>query len=597
MTIHQLPTQNLVGQLVGNYYIEHLLSSGQSNAVYLARQADADTLAAIIMYFLPDTFSVQARSRFMRRFAQIASALKMLRHPNLTPIYDYGIHTETPYIITPYVTTGSLADQIKKNGPCNAVLALQILKQVAAGLDHAHNQGIVHRALKPAHILLNGAQPVQVAGLGQADIMALEGIEGSDHPYAHLLTITGAFLGAPESTAPECVQGYPADARSDIYGLGVLLFELLSGQPPFQGNDPFTVALQHVHKPIPSLYELRPDLPEAIDQLINRTLARDPAQRFQRASDLVTSLAHILGSSTERLPGFNDTALPRAAHAEIIQEESLASPSTGKWQIIPPIVTGGRLPAISPSVAHSSPTSPTTGRGLDEVSLFDIRFRGHDNLQYTVRTSVTNSSPLSIPGLTGQRRAEPVQKASPAQKFQIEEKSTDPIPAVPLAAAEEEKDDDADKSFLLRIVQPGLTGLMDGSVSTLAPIFATAIATHKPFTTFLVGMASALGAGISMAFAEALSDDGELTGRGSPFIRGGITGLMTFLSGAGHTLPFLITDINLALILAYIVVGIELIAIAAIRHRFFNTSWWLSIVQVVGGGILVFATAILLGSA
>jgi rubrerythrin len=97
-----------------------------------------------------------------------------------------------------------------------------------------------------------------------------------------------------------------------------------------------------------------------------------------------------------------------------------------------------------------------------------------------------------------------------------------------------------DKNFLLQVIQPGLVGLMDGSVSTLAPIFAVAFATHRPFITFLVGMASALGAGISMAFSEALSDDGDLTGRGNPFVRGGVTGLMTFLSGAGHALPFLI---------------------------------------------------------
>src|SRR5216683_447835 len=119
--------------------------------------------------------------------------------------------------------------------------------------------------------------------------------------------------------------------------------------------------------------------------------------------------------------------------------------------------------------------------------------------------------------------------------------------------------DDSSRDFLLRVVQPGLAGLMDGSVSTLAPIFATAFATHNSFTAFLVGMASATGAGISMAFSEGLSDDGVLTGRGSPLVRGTITGLMTFLGGALHTLPFLIADVHLALITAYIVVTFELI--------------------------------------
>jgi hypothetical protein len=157
--------------------------------------------------------------------------------------------------------------------------------------------------------------------------------------------------------------------------------------------------------------------------------------------------------------------------------------------------------------------------------------------------------------------------------------------------------DSTSRSFLLRVVQPGLAGLMDGSVSTLAPIFATAFATHHSFTAFLVGMAAATGAGISMAFSEALSDDGVFTGRGSPVVRGAITGIMTFFGGSLHTLPFLIANLHVALLTAYFVVAFELVIIAAIRHRYFGTRWWLSIVQVVGGGALVFAAAVIFGNA
>src|SRR3989442_5710644 len=157
--------------------------------------------------------------------------------------------------------------------------------------------------------------------------------------------------------------------------------------------------------------------------------------------------------------------------------------------------------------------------------------------------------------------------------------------------------DDSSRNFLLRVVQPGLAGLMDGSVSTLAPIFATAFATHNPFTAFLVGMASVTGAGISMAFSEALSDNGELTGRGSPVVRGAITGIMTFFGGSLHTLPFLIINLQLALLVAYFVVTFELLVIAAIRHRYFGTNWGLSILQVVGGGALVFVAALIFGNA
>ena len=151
--------------------------------------------------------------------------------------------------------------------------------------------------------------------------------------------------------------------------------------------------------------------------------------------------------------------------------------------------------------------------------------------------------------------------------------------------------------FVLQIVQPGLIGLMDGSVSTLAPVFAAAFATHNSWATFLVGMAASVGAGISMGFAEALSDDGTLTGRGHPWTRGVVTGVMTTLGGVGHTLPYLIHDFWIATGLAIVVVLFELWAIAYIRARYMDTPFLRAAFQIVVGGLLVFATGILIGSA
>ena len=151
--------------------------------------------------------------------------------------------------------------------------------------------------------------------------------------------------------------------------------------------------------------------------------------------------------------------------------------------------------------------------------------------------------------------------------------------------------------FVLQIVQPGLTGLMDGSVSTLAPVFAAAFATKSSWTAFLVGLAASVGAGISMAFAEGLSDDGSLTGRGRPMLRGSVTGLMTAAGGIGHTLPFLISDFHIAMTFAVAVVGVELAAISYIRHRYMDTPILSAAFQVVLGGALVFLTGILIGSA
>ncbi|HEX5426064.1 MAG TPA: ferritin family protein [Candidatus Acidoferrales bacterium] len=150
--------------------------------------------------------------------------------------------------------------------------------------------------------------------------------------------------------------------------------------------------------------------------------------------------------------------------------------------------------------------------------------------------------------------------------------------------------------FMLQVIQPGLAGLMDGSVSTLAPIFAAAFATHNTKDAFLVGLAASLGAGISMAFAEALSDDGSLTGRGKPLIRGTITGLMTAAGGLGHTLPFLISNFQLAFTVAVIVVAIELAIISYVRHRYMDTPLLSSTMQVIVGGVAVFIVGILIGS-
>ncbi|PYX73160.1 MAG: rubrerythrin [Acidobacteria bacterium] len=161
----------------------------------------------------------------------------------------------------------------------------------------------------------------------------------------------------------------------------------------------------------------------------------------------------------------------------------------------------------------------------------------------------------------------------------------------------QKKEEEAQRRlFVLQIVQPGLAGLMDGSVSTLAPVFAAAFATKNTWDAFLVGLAASVGAGISMAFAEALSDDGSLTGRGRPLLRGTVTGVMTAMGGIGHTLPFLIPDFRLAMSAAVAVVAVELGAISYVRHRYMDTPFLSATFQVVLGGVLVFLTGILIGS-
>jgi erythrin-vacuolar iron transport family protein len=202
-------------------------------------------------------------------------------------------------------------------------------------------------------------------------------------------------------------------------------------------------------------------------------------------------------------------------------------------------------------------------------------------------TAARHSTDAAIRQLLGDLAAEERRHEQRAEELESE--------YVP--AEVEKKEDEAERRlFVLQIIQPGLAGLMDGSVSTLAPVFAAAFATQNSWTAFAVGLAASVGAGISMGFAEALSDDGSLTGRGQPWVRGIICGLMTALGGIGHTLPFLISNFQFALTAAAVVVLVELGVISWIRHRYMETPVLSAALQVGLGGILVFVTGVLIGS-
>ncbi len=236
-------------------------------------------------------------------------------------------------------------------------------------------------------------------------------------------------------------------------------------------------------------------------------------------------------------------------------------------------------------VHHSKPLWLMRPLGLDEVRKFAARMEYEAERFY--RRAAETARDISIRELLLKLAEIEAEHETLAQKLGETILTTD---------ARAEEDETERRMFVLQYVQPGLAGLMDGSVSTLAPLFAAAFATHHTWETFLVGLAASVGAGISMAFAEALSDDGSLTGRGTPWIRGSITGLMTTVGGLGHTLPYLIPDFWTATFLAIIVVVVELAAISWIRHRYMDTSLLGAAFQVMVGGALVFIAGILIGS-
>jgi serine/threonine protein kinase/Rieske Fe-S protein len=373
------PVDQLAGRVLGHYNVKQLLGYGNVNAIYAAQEQSQDRTVMLTAFTMPEAFSPQARERFITRFAQVASTLVRLDHPYILPTYDFGTQFGYPYLITPFVMGGSLAKVVRQEVRCTPERVLQIIKQIAEGLEYAHQNGIVHGTLKPAAILLDDEQNVRITGFGLANILKIRGIETSDSPNAHMMSIAGTFLGAPEYVAPEIVQGAPADARSDVYSLGIMLFELLTGKLPFSGADPFAVARQHVQQRVPSLQAWSSDVLPGLDLVVQRAVDPDPSQRFQSATKLVNAFARVLevihsattpASVTKEAPAPQsdltmaptvnwDEEMFADEHSSVKLTASGQMPTTtnprldaGNWQLRPPIVTN-QLAAIKATQGYN----------------------------------------------------------------------------------------------------------------------------------------------------------------------------------------------------------------------------------------------------
>ena len=340
----------LVGNTLGDYQVERLLGRGKLSAVYMAQQRSLNRTVMVTTFILPASLSAEARERFNMRFLKEGAPLVRLNHPHILPVYDFGVQFGLPYLVTSFVKTGSLAQVLKQQQRFTPERALDMMKQIAAGLDYAHSQGVVHGLLNPANILVSSEQPLQVTGFGLKQMLQMRGIETSYHPQAHLFNIGGTFLGAPEYLAPECVQDLPFDARADVYSLGVMLFELLSGSLPFTGTEPLVIAAKRLQQPVPVLHELSPDLPAAYDLLFYQALERDPGKRFKYAGEVPRAFERVL-----KLLQSNGNA-PATANTQTTMHSQITLPPTvnwfdegivptRKWQLMPPVVTG-RIPAV-----------------------------------------------------------------------------------------------------------------------------------------------------------------------------------------------------------------------------------------------------------
>jgi serine/threonine protein kinase/Rieske Fe-S protein len=336
-------SNQLTGQILGNYRIERFLGQGRLNAIYLARNLTEQRLDALTFYIVPEHFSSEARTRFLQRFRKETAAITSLDHPHILPVYDHGDLAGNPYLVTPYMMHGSLVDLLKRRGKYDHHSVLPILEQIASGLAYAHSNGFIHGTLRPSTMVLSPENALRVAGFGLMHMLQLGGIESderSNSPYPHLLSIAETFLVAPEYVAPEIVQGQSIDVRSDIYALGCILFELLSGRPPFIGKDPLEIINKHITEAVPLLHIQNPEVPIAVASVVNQSLERAPVRRFQHVLELIEAFRQASRGATNYAMSGTKRQTTVLKQAESLHDSSQDISSSNKWQLVPPIVTG-----------------------------------------------------------------------------------------------------------------------------------------------------------------------------------------------------------------------------------------------------------------
>jgi branched-chain amino acid transport system substrate-binding protein len=287
---------DISGLTIGRYRILHLLGAGGMATVYKALDVNLEREMAI-KFIRSDSFPPTRLDEILKRFEREAKALARLSHPHIVKVYDYGEYQGAPYLVMEYQPGGTLKDRL--GGPIPYLEAIDFLLPVARALAYAHRHGVLHRDIKPANILIDAENEPVLGDFGIAKLLETE--DGAT------LTATGVGIGTPEYMAPEQGMGLVIDVRADIYALGVVLYELITGKKPFTADTPMQVVFKHVHEPLPDPRLIVPDLPQAVVDLVNKAMAKDPQQRYSTVVEVIA----VMESMIRPLPF--QTTIPPAA--------------------------------------------------------------------------------------------------------------------------------------------------------------------------------------------------------------------------------------------------------------------------------------------
>ena len=291
---------DLIGRTLGSYRILSQIGRGGMATVYKAYQPSLDRHVAIKV--LPAYFAEQDET-FLKRFKQEARSIAKLRHPNILVVHEYGEEQGTTYIVMEYVEAGTLTERLRD--PMTLAEVEPLLRQVAAALDYAHEEKVIHRDVKPSNILLKSPDWPLLTDFGLAKIV------GGTH-----LTQTGAIFGTPAYMSPEQGRGEQLDGRSDIYSLGIILYEMVTGAVPYTAETPMAVVVKHIIDPLPLPHTKKPDIPEAVELVILKALAKDPADRYGRAGEMAQALTEAVGRAVARVSAPAAPIAPQAGAPE-----------------------------------------------------------------------------------------------------------------------------------------------------------------------------------------------------------------------------------------------------------------------------------------
>ncbi len=282
----------LVGTVLGTCTLQQLIGQGGMGAVYLAQQSRPRRQVAVKVLLPATALKPQHLAAFLERFRRETDAAASLEHPNIMPVYEYGERDGLAYLVMPYVSGGTLRDVMEREGQILLPKIVNYLEQLAAALDFAHARGVVHRDIKPANILLTPEGRLLLTDFGLVKIVTEEG------QTLVRLTGAGAPVGTPDYMSPEQVMGDEVDGRADLYSLGIILFQMITGTTPFQGETPMQIAAQQLHAQPPTPRRFRPDLPAAVEQVILKALSKRPSDRYANGLELATAFRLALSNAT-----------------------------------------------------------------------------------------------------------------------------------------------------------------------------------------------------------------------------------------------------------------------------------------------------------